>query len=95
MPRSYFLLRDGYQIIAIHQIRDSAEACMEQYINSKQYTMSLELVQVVVNEHGFAQAETVLKIYSSLTGVFSDASGNPPPPIRIPKPKPLRTSKPA
>jgi hypothetical protein len=96
MPRSYFLLRDGYQTIAIHQVRDSAEACMAQYINSKPYTMSLELVQVVVNECGFAQEESVLKIYSSLTGVYSDCSGNniPPPPIRIPKPR-TSASKPA
>lgn len=94
MSRTYFMLRDGYKILAIHQIRDSAEACMEYYINSGTCTMCVELLQISVNDHGFAQGETVLKMYSPLTGVYSDCSGNllPPPPIRIPR---SRTSKPA
>ena len=78
------MLRDGYRILAIHQIRDSAEACMERYINSKPSMICLELVEIVVDECGATQGELMLKIYSPLTGVYSDCSCNLLSPIRIP-----------
>jgi len=84
MKRAYYILRNDARVLAIHQIRDSAQAVMERYINATSCCMSLELLEVVVDQQGVAVSETVRQMYSPLTGVMVDLSGGELVPIRTP-----------